>query len=279
MEIVCFSISKNQRVLIFQKNIIRFIKNHKQNIIVKHIFGDDSIFVKDEKFRNLFANFIVIKGDDFSDVQAKVLHIDEILDGAEELDQDEFTRRMDNFDIGYEVNSALVFAYVNHEEGLSFLTVAPTLLEGKKLTVYERDDDFNVRLDNKWEAVADLEFEYLKDLKVNAICDIDEYKSKIKEDAGVLKDDDKLSHLRSLKELDKFRNEEFPDDILVFFFKEGYSTEGIWVRYEDMNENKEIVGTLINNPNQNLGIKEGDRVKFKLSEDYGGLACCCDLDE
>ena len=201
------------------------------------------------------------------------------MDGAEELDQDEFTRRMDNFDIGYEVNSALVFAYVNHEEGLSFLTVAPTLLEGKKLTVYERDDDFNVRLDNKWEAVADLEFEYLKDLKVNAICDIDEYKSKIKEDAGVLKDDDKLSHLRSLKELDKFRNEEFPDDILVFFFKEGCSTEGMWVRYEEMNENKEIVGTLINNPNQNLGIKEGDRVKFKLSEDYGGLACFCNLDE
>ena len=97
--------------------------------------------------------------------------------------------------------------------------------------------------------------------------------------AELIVSDDRLAELRSLKELDEFRSEEFPDDILVFFFKEGFSTEGMWVRYEDMNENKEIVGTLINNPNQNLGIKEGDRVKFKLSEDYGGLACCCNLDE
>ena len=108
---------------------------------------------------------------------------------------------------------------------------------------------------------------------------IEEYKSRIKADPGVVKDDEKLSKLRSLEALDEFRNDEFPDDILVFFFKEGFSTEGMWVRYEDMNENNEIFGQLINNPNQNLGIKEGDRVKFKLSEDYGGLACCCNLDE
>ena len=30
------------------------------------MFGDDTIFIKDEKFRNLFANFIVIKDEEFS---------------------------------------------------------------------------------------------------------------------------------------------------------------------------------------------------------------------
>ena len=175
---------------------------------------------------------------------------------------------MDNFDIGYEVNSALVFAYIHHEEGLSFITVAPTLLEGKKLTVYEREDDFNVRLDNKWEAVADLEFEYLKDLKVTANCNLEEYKSKVKEDAVAIKDDDKYSLLRGLKELDEFRNEEFPDDILVFFFKEGCSAEGMWVRHEELNGNNEFYGTLINQPNQNLGVNKGDKVKFNIIKDY-----------
>ena len=200
------------------------------------------------------------------------------MDGEEELDQDEFTRRMDNFDIGYEVNSALVFVYIHHEEGLSFITVAPTLLEGKKLTVYERGDDFNVRLDNKWEAVADLEFEYLKDLKVTANCNLEEYKSKVKEDAVAIKDDDKYSLLRGLKELDEFRNEEFPDDILVFFFKEGCSAEGMWVRHEELNGNNEFFGTLINQPNQNLGVNKGDKVKFNIIKAEGDSFCCCDLD-
>lgn len=271
-------------------------KYHYINIF----FGDDTIFIKDEKFRNLYANFIVIKGDNFSDVQAKLIHIDEIYGDDDQLDQDEFTRRMDNFDIGYDVNSALVFVYVHHEEGLSFLTVAPSLLEGKNLTVYERDDDFSVRLDNKWEAVADLEFEYLHNLNVNADFDIEEYKSKVKDDSN-LKVDEKISDLRNLNDLDDFRSEEYPDDILVFFFKEGCSAEGMWVRYEDngpapetynikiavemrvryedINEEHEIFGTLLNQPNQNMGVNKGDKVKFKIIKADGDSFCCCDLDE
>ena len=261
----------------FLKKYKKLYKKAQQKYYYKHI-GDDTIFIKDEKFRNLLANFIVIRCDNFSDVQVKMIHIDEIYGDDEELDQDEFTRRMDNFDIGYEVNSALVFPYVNHEEGLSFLTVAPTLLEGKNLTVYERDDDFNVRLDNKWEAVADLEFEYLDKLKVKSDIDIEEYKSKVKNDLGV-KVDEKISDLRNLKILDEFRSEEFPDDILVFFFKEGCSAEGMWVRYEDTNEEKEIFGTLLSQPNQNMGINKGDRIKFNIIKAEGDSFCCCDLDE
>ena len=185
---------------------------------------------------------------------------------------------MDNFDVGYEVNSALVFAYVHHEEGLSFLTVAPSLLEGKNLTVYERDDNFNVRLDNKWEAVADLEFEYLHNLNVIADFDVGDYKSKVKNDSN-LKVDEKISDLRKLKVLDEFRSEEYPDNILVFFFKEGCSAEGMWVRCEDYNEEKEIFGTLLSQPNQNMGINKGDRIKFNIVKEAGDSFCCCELDE
>ena len=206
-----------------------------------------------------------------------MIHIDEIYGDDEELDQEEFTRRMDNFDIGYEVNSALVFPYVHHEEGLSFLTVAPSLLEGKNLTVYERGDDFKVRLDNKWEAVADLEFEYLDNLKVKSDIDIGEYKSKVKNDLA-LKVDEKISDLRNLKVLDEFRSEEFPDDILVFFFKEGCTAEGMWVRCEDYNENNQFFGTLLNQPNQNMGVNKGDKIKFNINKVDGDSFCSCDLD-
>ena len=97
-------------------------------------------------------------------------------------------------------------------------------------------------------------------------------------DLGV-KVDEKISDLRNLKILDEFRSEEFPDDILVFFFKEGCSAEGMWVRYEDTNEEKEIFGTLLSQPNQNMGINKGDRIKFNIIKAEGDSFCCCDLDE
>lgn len=53
----------------------------------------------------------------------------------------------------------------------------------------------------------------------------------------------------------------------------------MWVRYKDF-EGTDFYGILLNQPNQDLGVNAGDRVKFHLSKDKDDkIFCFCDLDE
>jgi len=274
-----FNFQKNQNLTIFQKNIIRFIKNLEQNRII-NIFGGKTIFIKDEKFRNLFANFIVIKDEEFAKRQAKLFHMDEIWGDDEDPGDVELFEKIENYELEEEVNSLLVLPYVDHQAGFSFQTVAVCLLKDSDLLVYERADDFQAMSNIRWDAVTDFEFEYLDNLNVNADFDIEEYKSHARDVFKHYNDDKKILVLRMLPMLDEYRNEQHPDDILVFFFKEGLTPEGMWVRYEDFNEEHEIFGRLLNQPNQDFGVNMGDAVKFSFAKNQdGALICVCDLDE
>ena len=96
---------------------------------------------------------------------------------------------------------------------------------------------------------------------------------------GLYNDDEKLFKLRKLELLDEVREVEYPDDIFVGFFKKGFGGEGMWVRCEDF-ENTDFYGILLNQPSQDLGVNEGDRVKFHLTRDEDDkIFCFCDLDE
>lgn len=205
--------------------------------------------------------------------------MDSIWGDDENPEADELSERIENFPLEEEVNSLLVLAYVDHEAGLSFNAVAACLLEGNNLTVYPREDNFEVGLNIRLDAVKDFEFEYLDNLKIKADFDLDEYKSHAKDVAIFFNDDPNLFSLRVALILDEFRNDEYPDDILVFFFKEGFSAEGMWVRCDDFNDEHYFFGTLLNQPNQDLGVNKGDRVKFILLRNDDEFLCCCNLDE
>lgn len=58
----------------------------------------------------------------------------------EDLTGEEMFERIENYDLGYEVNSFLALHYVGHEAGLSFQSVAACLLKDDELLVYERGD-------------------------------------------------------------------------------------------------------------------------------------------
>lgn len=204
--------------------------------------------------------------------------MDEIWDD-EDPGEDELFDRIENFKLEEEVNSLLVLPYVDHQAGFSFQTVAACLWEDDNLTVQERPDDFKNLSNIRWDAgLAEFEFEYLDNLNVDADF-IEEYKKRAMDIFKFYNDDEKIFVLRSLPLLDEFRNEQHPDDILVFFFKEGCKPEGMWVRYEDYTEEHDIFGTLLNQPNQDMGVNEGDMVKFSFAKNQDGdLLCVCKLD-
>lgn len=261
-----------------ENQIINFI-NDQDKIIIINIFGVDTIFIKDEKFRNLFGNFIVIKDEEFAKRQAKLFYISAIMDENEDLEGDELFEKIDNYPLKEEINSLLVLPYVDHQAGLSFQTVAACLLEEDKLLIYERPDNFENLSNIRLGAAEDFEFEYLDNLKVNADCDLENYISHAMEIFHLYNDDEKIFELRKLELLDDCRAPEYPDDIFVGFFKEGFGGEGMWVRYEDF-EGTDFYGILLNQPNQDLGVNEGDRIKFHLTKDKEDkIFCFCDLDE
>lgn len=205
--------------------------------------------------------------------------MDSIIGDDEDLTSEEMFDRIENYALGYEVNSLLALPYVDHEAGLSFQSVAACLLKDDELLIYERGDSFKSITNSRFGAVKDFEFEYLENLKVNTDFDIETYISHAMEVFKHYNDDEKIFELRNLELLDEVRELEYPDDIFVGFFKEGFGGEGMWVRYEDF-EGKDFYGILLNQPNQDLGVSMGDRVKFHLSKDKEDkIFCFCDLDE
>ena len=208
-----------------------------------------------------------------------MFHIDSIIGDDEDLEGAELFERINNYDLEEEVNSMILLPYVDHTAGLSFQIVATCLLKNGKLTVYERGDDFKTLSNYRYSSLKNVEFEYLDNLDLNADFDIKTYNDHAMEIFHLYNDNDKLLALRNLELLDEVREPEYPDDVFVGFFKKGFGGEGMWVRYEDFEET-DFYGILLNQPEQDLGVNMGDRVKFHLTRDKDNkIFCFCDLDE
>lgn len=76
---------------------------------------------------------------------------------------------------------------------------------------------------------------------------------------------EEVEETRRLSLIDDCRDTFHPDDVLVYFMKEGREVEGCWVRALKVNE-KSISGKLMTEPNQTFGLHCGDTVEFRLSE-------------
>ena len=83
---------------------------------------------------------------------------------------------------------------------------------------------------------------------------------------------EEVEESRSFEFLDEFRNELYPDDVLVLTVKEGLTPEGCWVRITGLYEEC-MIGTLLNEPNQDFGFHEGDSIAFFLYENDEGNRC------
>lgn len=81
--------------------------------------------------------------------------------------------------------------------------------------------------------------------------------------------DEDVETSRKFDFLDEFRHELYPDDVLVLTVKEGLNPEGCWARIVGLGD-KCIIGTLLNEPDQDFGYHEGDTIAFFLYEDNDG---------
>ena len=231
------------------------------------------MLIKDEHFRNYYKRPVVIYDNEFSHEIARTLKIDSIM--ADDPSGDEIQERLKSIEIDENINSIVAVPYINHTAGISFMILANSKADKSSIEIFKRED-FSVMINCRKDKVDNCEFEYLDNLNVNRDFDPDDYSNLIESLENYRVNDD-VELLRSLEILDNSREATFPDDIMVYFFKEGFDVEGMWVRYERIVEEPVIEGILLNTPNQDLGIKSGDKVKifpYKPDEDEEVMVIC-----
>ena len=229
-----------------------------------------NMLIKDEHFRNLYKSFIVLKSREDAEMQQKFLKLPSM-----DIDSDEIT--LEDIPLDYDTNAVILYPYIDHTAGMSFLVIATALLEGDFMTVYDRQDNFEVCSTIRKESLNDKEFIFAENLKVQSGFDFKPIFQYAADMSKVHMGDSKLETLRMLDLIDDSREDDYPDDILVYFFKENFTPEGIWVRGEELTESC-IVGTLLNQPNQDLGVSRSDKVEVYLEKDpTGNIICFVDL--
>ena len=79
--------------------------------------------------------------------------------------------------------------------------------------------------------------------------------------------------IRGIRELDSSRAPGYPDDVVVFFIKEGYRNEGIWCRTVGADPERHLIQMqMLNEPNAPFGKHMGDIVDVTLIQmDSGEL--------
>lgn len=227
------------------------------------------MLVGDEHFRKLYHSFIIVKSKEDAISQEQFFKISTI-------DFDSLEDELHNIPVENDVNSLLLYPYIDHTAGMSFLVVATAFLEDNRAIIYNRDS-FEVMSTIRKDKLNDKEFVYANDCYVNEDFDLDSHMEYVTEISRGYCKNANVEAFRMLDIIDESRNEDYPDDVLVYFFKEGLNPEGMWVRGEELKEGY-FIGKLLNSPNQDFGLDINDEIKVFLQKDEeDNIFCIADL--
>lgn len=154
-------------------------------------------------------------------------------------------------------DGVIAYGYIDEQCGLSFHVFgAASVKNGVELVRGSKDEKAMLLL--RRGSVAECEFVGLDEIGVS----YPEYDSLIK----MVRDNydtenEAKEEMRRMDFLDGFRNDDYPDDVAVVIFSEGLQPEQVWMRCCDVTEEM-LYGTLLNEPNQDYGVHEWDRVGF-----------------
>lgn len=149
-------------------------------------------------------------------------------------------------------NALLLYGYIDHEVGISFevLCVAK-YMEGQPLEF--RGPSKNTSLKLRYDSVKGTLAHVNVDSRFLA------YQKSVDMIDECYKVHEAVELMRGIEGLDPSRSPQFPDDIVVIFYKEGLKPEGIWVRMEK-NIGDKLAGRLLNQPWGDFGYNAGDYV-------------------
>ena len=168
-------------------------------------------------------------------------------------------------------NGILTYGYIDHECGFTFEFLC-TAYADKEANIACMDGIDNATVKFRMESVSDCEILPAVGIRT------ERYQSKIDIINDGYKCTEGVQETRYITGLDDSRNEDYPDDVLVYLLNDTCRPEGCWVRCEGVTENS-IVGVLLNEPNQRFGVHMWDKIYFQLlKEDSGEIKCIAVFD-
>ncbi len=162
------------------------------------------------------------------------------------------------FRIRQDDNAMLVYGYIDHTAGLSFELMCAACVFDDGSVSFEpasKDTSFKFRYGSFQGDV-----EQFTDRALLA-----PYMERAEMINDGYKCNNVILEVRDIVEVDPSRAPGYPDDIVVFFIKEGYRNEGIWCRVEDADREKGVLKMrMLNQPNAPFGKNYGDIVDVAL---------------
>ena len=153
-------------------------------------------------------------------------------------------------------DAVLAYAYVDHEQGLSLLALAPASLASG--TVFH-DASF---------PVAQRQVVVLRSggippaSRVLFPADAEALGRRYAEQVGQVERDHApgpgVEAAREVELVDALRSPEYPDDVLAVLAADGLPQEGVWFRLEGLAGEGMLAGVLLNEPDADYPVHEGD---------------------
>lgn len=172
---------------------------------------------------------------------------------------DKYRRAMENYPNIEESNCMLVYGYIDYEAGLTLEVLAGGIENNNRYKFFDTSEDtrFFIRVG----AVENEEF----DLIDNSDNGLNERYSKRLETLSAYEVDEEIEKTRNMGFLDENRHPHYPDDIQVYLLKDGLNPEVCWTRIIGLGEHW-IMGTLLNEPNQDFDYHQGEKIAFFVEE-------------
>lgn len=186
---------------------------------------------KDTGFRALYKNFVAFMLKD---------NLKQCIEGYPNSDK---------------ANCILTYGYIDQEAGLTMEVLCAGKKDGDSFAFFDASKENRVIL--RVGSVIDDEFFFFDDAD-------GELSEKYAEKLDVLKHyevSEEIEETRKMGFLDKSRHDFYPDDVMVYLTREGLDPEGCWVRIIGLGDHF-IMGTLLNDPDQDFGYHSGEKVAF-----------------
>lgn len=173
---------------------------------------------------------------------------------------------------GYEkANILLGYGYIDHEAGLTIEVLCLGIENNDERRMFKGNDEITIKL--RIGSLENLDFDIIDD---NTL--LIEFEDKIEMIKDCYSVSEGIEESRKMEFLDLRRHPYYPDDVLVFIFKEGLEPEGIWAKICDLDEEFNIIGKILNEPNQNFGYHVGDKISFFVEKnEKGEIGLLCNL--
>ena len=164
-------------------------------------------------------------------------------------------------------DSILAYGYIDHEQGLSLFGLAPASFESG--TIYNEESFPAVQN----QLVLLRSGSIPPAARVLFPDDAEELGQHYSEEIGQLEKghvpSDGVLATRGIDQIDAFRSPEYPDDVSAVLASDELTPEVVWFRLEGITEDGMLAGMLLNEPDSDYPVHEGDlmALDFTKAED------------